>query len=276
EAELQDVRWLLGARELRVDRLVTPRAERGRPLDSLQEIGSATPIVVDERRLVDHLGAGAHRLNRRSRPGLEVPRIRRPDVDDVAALASQVRQVGGLVLLAFLGEQLAIHVGDARPGSLPPRNLLREGRQVFALHVVVQIGGGKNEAIGDELHGRELLVDGPDQPSALAVARAPRCHDASYHSRAAPPPRLSACAIVPRPNVRLSHLSCRISRRVLVHVLSPSSAAASAPTSRPGVSTWSHSRRTSGCWAVARRKVLPIERLIVTVRRQRVILSADL
>src|SRR5262249_39521331 len=118
-------------------------------------------------RLVDHFGAGAHGLDRRSRPALEVPRIRRPDVDDLAALAAQAREVGALVLLALLGQQLAIQVGGARLRSLSPRNLLREGRQVLALHVVVQIGGGKNEAAGDELHGSRPRVPGHSETLAL-------------------------------------------------------------------------------------------------------------
>src|SRR2546422_2526961 len=151
ETELEHVRRLLGPRQLGVDRLVTPGAERRQTLDSLQEIRAASPVAPNEGRLVDDLDAGAHGLDGRSCPGLEVPNVSGPDVDDLAAFAPQVREIGGLVLLALAAEQLAVLVGDMRPRALPARDLARKGRQVLALDVVVRIGGGEKEAISEEL-----------------------------------------------------------------------------------------------------------------------------
>src|SRR2546428_4900430 len=73
------------------------------------------------------------------------------DVCSSDLFASQVREIGRLVLLALAAEQLAVLVGDMRPRALPPRHLARKGRQVLALDVVVQIGGRENEAISEEL-----------------------------------------------------------------------------------------------------------------------------
>ena len=67
EAELQDVGGLRVARELRVDDLV---AAVRLPLD---EVGEPAPVAVDEARLVDDVGAGAHRLLGRARGGVEIP-----------------------------------------------------------------------------------------------------------------------------------------------------------------------------------------------------------
>ena len=110
EAELQDVGGLLGPRQLRVERLVAPAPERRRLLDALEEVRAASPVAADERRLLDDLRAGAHRLDRGARRALEVPAVGADDVDDLAAGRAQAGQVRGLVRLALAPEQVAVIV----------------------------------------------------------------------------------------------------------------------------------------------------------------------
>ena len=62
EAELEDEVGLGAAGELGVGDLVAPVAEVGGALDPEEEVGVAAQAVREEGRLVDHLGAGAHRL----------------------------------------------------------------------------------------------------------------------------------------------------------------------------------------------------------------------
>jgi len=43
-------------------------------------------------------------------------------------------------------------VGQERPLALPARDLEGQRREVLALDVVVEVGGGENEAAADGLH----------------------------------------------------------------------------------------------------------------------------
>ena len=152
EAELQDVRGLLGARQLGVERLVAPGAEPGGPLDLDEEVRAPAPPAIHERGLRDDLGAGPHGLCRLSRRRLEVPRLAERDLDDLAPLGPEPLEVGALVQLALAPQQLRVLVGDERPGALAARDLERQRRQVRALEVVVQVGGGKRDAAAHLLH----------------------------------------------------------------------------------------------------------------------------
>ena len=67
EAELEHVGGLRVARELRVDDLVAPVGL------ALDEVGEPAPVAVDEAGLVDHVGAGAHRLLGRPGDRVETP-----------------------------------------------------------------------------------------------------------------------------------------------------------------------------------------------------------
>ena len=64
EQELEDVAGLSVAAELRVVDLVGPVAQIGGHLDPDQEIRVADPLAVVKAPLVDHVIAGAHRVNR--------------------------------------------------------------------------------------------------------------------------------------------------------------------------------------------------------------------
>ena len=133
EAELQHVGGLRVARELRVDDLVAPVRL---PLD---EVGEPAPAAVDEAGLVDHVGAGAHRLLGRAGGGIEIPVVR--DRDDVAPVGEQRREVGGLVLVALALDEVGLRILVGRPLELVPRNRELELRQVLALEERVQVRG---------------------------------------------------------------------------------------------------------------------------------------
>ena len=114
EAELQRVRRLRPPRELRVEHLVGVVAERGRPLDPLEEVRDPAPAVEHERRLVDVGGPGAHRLGGARRGLLEVALLAEPDLDDLVPGVAQRLQEGGLVLVALAREQLAVGGREVR------------------------------------------------------------------------------------------------------------------------------------------------------------------
>lgn len=153
EAELHHVGRLLGSRKLGVHRLVAPGAERGRAIDSLEEVGPAAPVAVHERCLVDDLGAGAHGLHGRACPGLEVPGVRRDDLDDLPPLLPESGQVRRLVLLPFAAQQLVLLAGKVGARTRAPGDVERQPREMRALDVVVQIRGREGQAAVQELHG---------------------------------------------------------------------------------------------------------------------------
>ena len=64
EAELEDEVGLGATRELGVGDLVAPLTEIGGAINSEKEVGVTSQVVIEEGRLVDHLGAGSHCLDR--------------------------------------------------------------------------------------------------------------------------------------------------------------------------------------------------------------------
>jgi hypothetical protein len=61
--------------------------------------------------------------------------------------------MGTLVLLALAPQELGLLISDVRVGAGAPRHLKREGREVAALDVVVQIRRGEREMPGYGSHG---------------------------------------------------------------------------------------------------------------------------
>src|SRR5207248_2151034 len=57
EAELEDVGRLRGACQLRVERLVAPRAKRRRRLCPEEEVGDSAPPALAEDTLINHVDA---------------------------------------------------------------------------------------------------------------------------------------------------------------------------------------------------------------------------
>ena len=151
EAELEDVGGLRVPRELRVERLVAPRAEVGGRVDAEEEVGDAAPAVADERRLVDDLDAGAHRLLGLARAALPVDGLA-GEIDDLPALVPQPLEVGLLVLVALAEDQLGLVVLERRRDELAARDLERKGREVLAGEVGRHVGRRQRERSVAELH----------------------------------------------------------------------------------------------------------------------------
>jgi len=170
ETELEDRARPGLARELGVERLVGPVAERARARDLAQHVGAPDPAPARERRLGDHLGAGEHRLERALEPAGARLVV---ETGDGHALPLEVRKVGALVLEAALGQHVGF--GPVVVGRLPPpldHPALERG-EVPAREVVGQVGGRQTQLPGVELH---------------AVFRAPGrtlCSASSSMSRAA-------------------------------------------------------------------------------------------
>ena len=78
EGELERVLRSWMPRQLRVEHLVAPVAERGGPLDPLQEVRDPAPALREEDGLVDVVGARPHRLHGAPGPFLEVARGAQP------------------------------------------------------------------------------------------------------------------------------------------------------------------------------------------------------
>src|SRR5207249_9487853 len=123
EGELEHVRRLLRARQLRVERLVTPGAEPSGPLDLEEKVRAPAPPAIHERGLRDDLGAGTHGLGRLSRRRLEVPRLAERDLDDLAPLGPATLAVGALAQPTLAPQQPRVLVGEERASAVgaPPR-----------------------------------------------------------------------------------------------------------------------------------------------------------
>ncbi len=159
EAELEHVRRLGRARELRVDGLV--RAVRL----ALEEVREPAPGAVGEVRLVDDLRlAGANRLL--GEPprlvGVEALVVVGRDADDRAPLGDEPREVRGLVLVALAADEVAVRVVHARPLELAALHLQVQVRQVRAGEVPREVGGREEQrAVVSESHHPEYqLGDG--------------------------------------------------------------------------------------------------------------------
>src|SRR5882724_159290 len=153
EAQLQDVRGLLGARQLGVERLVAPGPEPGGPVDFDEEVRAPAPPAIHKRGLRDDLGAGPHGVGRLSRRRLEVPRLAERDLDDLAPLGPETLEVGALVQLALAPQQLGVLVGDEGTGAVAARYLEGQRCEVLALHVVVEIRRRKRDVGAYAVHG---------------------------------------------------------------------------------------------------------------------------
>ena len=126
---LQQRRHLEPAGQLGVGDVVGPVAEVAGPVGAQQEVGLAAPPAVEERRLVDHVDARAHRRERLGLglpPALEVEAGR--DLGHAQAGGAQALQVGALVLGPLAEDQLqrVVRRGGAaasrgRPHGRPAR-----------------------------------------------------------------------------------------------------------------------------------------------------------
>ena len=164
EAELEDVGRLRVPRELRVERLVAPRAERRRRLDAQQEVGDPAPAAVDEDALVDDVGAAAERLLGR---GDALVPVAVGDLDrNVPAFGAELLEVGALVLLALALDQLGLRVATFRAVGVSLAAARR--RQVLAREEAAQVGRREQQRSVATLHrdGLSRSAPGVDLPAS--------------------------------------------------------------------------------------------------------------
>ncbi len=149
-AELQDGAGPRLGGELRVDDFVRPRAELARRCSLQQEVRAALPAPAREWRLVDHVGALAHRGQRRGRA---VPTgIDRQFRDRTAAFA-QLAQIRELVFAAPLLEQHSDGVVTARrPARAALRNREIQVAQVHAAQMIREVGCRQPQQLVDDVH----------------------------------------------------------------------------------------------------------------------------
>ena len=137
EEELQHVRGLRAAGELRVDRLVA-----GVRLP-LEEVGEPEPGSVREARLVDHVGLSRPDLalgEARRLVEVEVLVVGRGQRDDGLTLADQPGEVRVLVLVPLAEDEVAVRRAELRLHDLAARGGERQRRQVRAGEVVGEVG----------------------------------------------------------------------------------------------------------------------------------------
>jgi hypothetical protein len=140
EAELEHVRGLGRARELRVHGLV--RAVRL----PLEEVREPAPAAVREVRLVDdvRLCGGDGLLGEPlCLDGVEVGVVAGGEVDDRPALGREAREVRRLVLVALAADEVAVRVVHVRPLELAALHAELEVRQVRAGEVGREVGRGE-------------------------------------------------------------------------------------------------------------------------------------
>ena len=161
--ELEHRRRLRAARELRVVRLVAPRAEVGRLVDADDEVGAPAPAVARERRLVDDVARRRAspprwlRRPRRSRAGPRRARSRRRRGPSARSAARYARLVQVALLCDELGERLAAVrprvassrapssssvSGAGRRGTPTDRRARARGRRREAAHLEYQHAAG--------------------------------------------------------------------------------------------------------------------------------------
>src|SRR5262249_48802925 len=140
EAQLQDVGGLLRSRELGVDGFVAPGSQRGRLVDALQEVGAAAPVALNEGRLVDDFGAGAHSFLGGAGGGGEVPGVGAQDAHDLATLGVERFQIGGFVLFALTTDEVGVVLGDVGTFEVAAGDFEGQRGEVRTDGVVVEVG----------------------------------------------------------------------------------------------------------------------------------------
>src|SRR6185503_3709329 len=109
-----------------------------------------------ERRLIDDVGAVAHRRERRLDA---VGAGRSANLDDAELLRAQVAQVRGLVLAAAFGQEIDDRVVAPRPARAPFGYGEIELAQVSAAQVIREVGRGEPQQFGNETHRAMIVAD---------------------------------------------------------------------------------------------------------------------
>ena len=182
-ADLQDRARLDVAGELGVGDLVVVRAPDRRPIrvvDPQQEVGVAAPRPVEERRLVDDVGAGGHRGDRFGGRGsqsvaLILDRPVRFDLDRRASRRLQVGEVALLVLEAALADDVELGIVAHRPLDEVGQGGPLELGEVLAGQIGDQVRRGEDGSPIDQLHASTIARVATACLSRGALgARAPR------------------------------------------------------------------------------------------------------
>ena len=139
EGELERVLRTGMPRQLRVQHLVAPGAERRGPVDPLQEVRDSPPALREEHGLVDVVRAPPHRLRGAARAGLEVAPGAQTHLDDGAARIVERREERLFVLLALAPEELGIGVLVARPPAFSQGHRQLQLGQVLAGQEAAQV-----------------------------------------------------------------------------------------------------------------------------------------
>ena len=146
-------------RELRVPDLVGPRTEVARHLDPSEEVRVPLPAAVYEDGLVDHVRAGAHRLQRCGRAALKPFSVREvvdvvEDVDDAepVAIFAEVFEEPLLVLDAALCDAVEDGVLLARRLQVALGDRAVQVGEVATLDEPDEVRGRVDQAAIDQLH----------------------------------------------------------------------------------------------------------------------------
>jgi hypothetical protein len=137
DAELDHMLGLCAARELGVQHLVAPGAQARWSVDPFQKIRVAVPGGAQQRALVDDFHAAPHRLAGTVDALLE--RRALVELGDRAARATQIFEIGALVLDALAGEQVGHGIGERNHDRGCEATEI-EGAAVLAPHEIEKIG----------------------------------------------------------------------------------------------------------------------------------------
>ena len=131
----------------------------------------AAPATVEEGRLEDDVGAGAHRLERDRLRGTQLvgrPQVAGRDLDHGQAARPERGEVVGLVQVALLldqGDRRVVLADGLLPEALDAPEL--ERREMVAGEVADEVRGTDDQgSVGGELHKTTVAADRDSSPVA--------------------------------------------------------------------------------------------------------------
>src|SRR5262249_41692796 len=110
---------------------------------------------------------------------VEVPAIGADDVDDLPALATQIGQVGGLVLRTLAAKEVAVVFGHPGVWACAAGYLECQRGEVRALDMVVEVGGRENQATVRRLHHCVSIISSDVQAASTPTPHRIRIVDKS-------------------------------------------------------------------------------------------------
>ena len=172
------MRRLRAPRELRVEHLVGVVAERGRPVDALEEVGDPAPAV--ERRAApgrQYGGTPPHCLGGTRGVGLEVALLPEPDlVTPRAPACAQRLEEGGLSCSSPLRASSSPYGRRVvRPLDLVERSGHLELGQVLARDEMAEVGGRETKVGSDGSHASSIRRGRERGSPGLPKRGGPRC-----------------------------------------------------------------------------------------------------